>query len=154
MYNPHPTEEGAKHQANGILEALGRERVYEEAKKGDFYMGEKNFTEADMAYGGILDFTPDEYKFIQHGIEDAANKLRPYTQTNLNPSNGETNSRSSFLTNMAEAYGNNTGSTVGNIGVGALDAVHSIATNVLPGMITGGLRGELANFLTMIIPGL
>ena len=86
--------------------------------------------------------------------EKIGNTLRPYTETNLNPSNGEINSRSSFLTNMAAAYGNNTGSTAQNIATGAVDTVHSLAMNVLPGMLTGGLQGEISNVLSWIIPGL
>ena len=154
MYNPHPTEEGAKHQANNILAALGKEKAYTEKEKGDFYLGEQNFTEADIGYFGVLEPTPDEYKFIQHGAEKLGNSLRPYTETNLNPSNGEINSRSSFLTNMAAAYGNNTGSTAQNIATGAVDTVHSLAMNVLPGMLSGGLQGEISNVLSWIIPGL
>ena len=87
--DPHPTEEGAKHQANGILEALGFNNVlYEEQDKGDFHYGQQQFESADLGMLGLLNGIPSEYNYLQKGIERSLNALRPNTvNTNANTSN-------------------------------------------------------------------
>ena len=88
-YNPHPTEQGAQHQANNILSALGRDKVYDEPDKGDYYKGEKQFQSADLGIFGLLNGIPSEYNYLQKGVERAANALRPNTvSTNTTSDSG------------------------------------------------------------------
>ena len=84
--NPHPTQEGAKHQANGILEAIGFDgEYYKEAEKGYYYKGVKNFEEADMGwalFSGLLNpFTEKNDPLqIEKNLVDFGNSLRPHSQ--------------------------------------------------------------------------
>ena len=121
-YNPHPTEQGAQHQANNILYALGRDKVYDEPDKGDFYKGEEQFQSADLGIFGLLNGIPSEYNYLQKAVERSSNALRPNSATQV----------SSGDSGLLKTMGLTSGSTPQTGSAGVLNAV----TNTVQEMMT------------------
>ena len=99
--NPHPTQDGAYNQANGILQSLGfNGDYYQEADKGYYYKGVKNFEEADIGWFGLFSpFTINNNPAERFAV-DLANTLRPYSQKVETPDIGYDSSQHGFALDL------------------------------------------------------
>ena len=150
-YTPHPTYEGAKHQANGILGALGLDGLkYEEEDKGIYYNGKDDY-EKVVNYHLQEDYVPAPFNQfttpVQHALENGVtNFVQGMRRGDADKSlvwsgvQGASNLASNVVGQTSKFFGDVIGNSQGN----SASAGSNLIGNVMQAgsNLIGGLTGQ------------